>query len=77
MDCVFSALAESINASVMEVVLILIVSPDFPVTMFEKTAFWEGEKIANRPADTIATIINDDQIRLSVIVIFYENNVRN
>jgi hypothetical protein len=45
--------------------------------MFEKTAFWEGEKIANRPADTIATIINDDQIRLSVIVIFYENNVRN
>ena len=35
-------------------------------------AFWEGEKIANRPADTIAIIINDDQIRLSV-VIKYQN----
>jgi hypothetical protein len=45
--------------------------------MFEKTAFWEGEKIANSPADKIAIIINDDQIRLSVIVIFYENNVGN
>jgi hypothetical protein len=53
------------------------VSPDFPVTIFEKMAFWEGEKIANRPADTIAIIINDDQIRLSVIVIFYENNIEN
>jgi hypothetical protein len=53
------------------------VSPDFPVTIFEKMAFWEGENIANKPADRIAIIINDDQIRLSVIVIFYENNIEN
>ena len=61
----------------MEVILILIVSPDFPVTIFEKMAFWEGEKIANSPADKIAIIINDDQIRLSVMVIFCENNIGN
>ena len=45
--------------------------------MFEKIARWESEKTANRPAVTIAIIINADQIRLRVIVIIYEINIGN